>query len=119
VLASDLGDREKRITLRTIDDLWADHLARAAEYRAGAQWVTWSGRDPHREYLLKIDTWFREMEESLHDEIALRVESDSVEMADRGAVWTYLTTDQPFERWKHELARRLPFAIAAAWGAGA
>jgi preprotein translocase subunit SecA len=119
VLASDLVDREKRITLRTIDDLWADHLARAAEYRAGAQWVTWSGRDPHREYLLKIDTWFREMEESLHDEIALRVESDSVEMADRGAVWTYLTTDQPFERWKHELARRLPFAIAAAWGAGA
>jgi hypothetical protein len=29
------------------------------------------------------------------------------------------STDQPFGRWKRELARRLPFAIAAYWGMGA
>ena len=119
VLESDLPTREKRITLRTIDDLWGDHLARASEYRSGVHWVSWSGRDPHREYLLRIDEWFREMEGALADEIARRVESGSPEMADRGAVWTYLTTDQPFGRWKREVARRLPFAIAAYWGMGA
>jgi preprotein translocase subunit SecA len=114
-LEGSLPEREKRITLRTIDDLWADHLARASEYRAGVHWVSWGGFDPHREYLLKIDAWFREMEELLPGEIARRVESDGAEAADRGAVWTYLTTDQPFGRWKREVARRLPFAYVAYW----
>ena len=119
ILESGQPEREKRITLRTIDDLWADHLARVSEYRSGVQWVSWGGRDPHREYLLKVHQWFREMEASLPDEIARRVESGGAEMAERGAVWTYLTTDQPFERWKRDLARRLPYAIAAYWGIGA
>jgi preprotein translocase subunit SecA len=119
ILESDMPEREKRITLRTIDDLWADHLARASEYRSGVHWVSWSGRDVHREYLLRIDEWFREMEASPPDEIARQVESDGAEMADRGAVWTYLTTDQPFGQRRRELARRLPFAIAAFWGMGA
>jgi len=43
VLESDMADREKRITLRAIDDLWADYLARVSEYRSGVQWVSWSG----------------------------------------------------------------------------
>ena len=119
VLQSDLAEREKRITLRAMDDLWADHLARASEYRSGVHWVSWGGFDPHREYLLKIDEWFREMEAALPDEIARRVESEGAEPADRGAVWTYLTTDQPFGRWKREFARRLPFAVVAYWGMGA
>jgi preprotein translocase subunit SecA len=119
ILESDRPEREKRIVLRTIDDLWADHLARVSEYRSGVHWVSWSGRDPHREYLLKIDQWFQEMEASLPDEIARRMESGAEEVADRGAVWTYLTTDQPFDRWKREFSRRLPFAIAAYWGMGA
>jgi len=119
ILTGDMPAREKRITLRTIDDLWADHLARASEYRAGVHWVSWSGRDSHREYLLKIDEWFREMEESLPGEIERRVESNDAAMADRGAVWTYLTTDQPFVQWKREVSRRIPLAIAAYWGMGA
>jgi preprotein translocase subunit SecA len=119
ILESGLTEREKRITLRTIDEQWADHLARTSEYRSGVHWVSWAGRDPHREYLLRIHQWFREMEERLPEEIARRVESDGVEIADRGAVWTYLTTDQPFERLKRWLARKLPFAIAAYWGMGA
>jgi preprotein translocase subunit SecA len=119
ILESDMPEREKRITLRTIDDVWAEHLARASEYRSGVHWVSWSGRDPHREYLLRIDEWFREMEASLPEEIARRIDSDCAEMPDRGTIWTYLTTDQPFGRWKREVARRLPFAIAAYWGMGA
>jgi preprotein translocase subunit SecA len=117
VLDGDLPAREKRITLRTIDDLWADHLARVSEYRSGIQWVTWGGRDPHREYLLKIDEWFRDFEAALPDEIARRVEDGAAEMADRGAVWTYLTTDQPFEQWKRHIAREIPYAVMAYLGA--
>lgn len=119
ILDSDMPEREKRITLRTTDDVWADHLARASEYRSGVHWVSWSGRDPHREYLLRIDQWFREMEAALPGEIARRVEADDAAIADRGAVWTYLTTDQPFGRWKREFSRRLPFAVVAYWGMGA
>jgi len=119
ILGSNMPEREKRITLRTIDDMWANHLACASEYRSGVHWVSWTGRDAHREYLLRIDEWFRELEVSMPDEIARQVESDGAEIADRGAVWTYLTTDQPFGRWKHEVARRVPFAIAAYWGMGA
>jgi preprotein translocase subunit SecA len=119
ILKSDMPEREKSVTLRTIDDEWANHLARASEYRSGVHWVSWTGRDSHREYLLKIDQWFQEMERSLPDEIARRVESDGADIADRGTVWTYLTTDQPFGRWQREVARRLPFAIAAWWGMGA
>src|SRR4029077_2918056 len=111
ILVSDMPEREKRIMLRTVDDQWADHLARVSEYRAGVHWVSWSGRDAHREYLLRIDEWFREMETALPEAIARLVESDSAEPADRGAVWTYLTTDEPFGRWKREFSRRLPFAI--------
>jgi preprotein translocase subunit SecA len=114
-----MPEREKLITLRTIDDLWAEHLAQVSEYRSGVQWVSWSGRDPHREYLLKVHQWFAEFEAALPVEIARRVEAVGEEMPDRGTVWTYLTTDQPFQRWKHQLAREVPFAIAAYMGMGA
>ncbi len=119
ILEGNMPEREKRITLRTIDDRWADHLARVSEYRSGVHWVSWTGRDAHREYLLRIHEWFREMEALMPAEIARQVESDGEDIADRGAVWTYLTTDQPFGRWKRELSRELPFLIAAWWGMGA
>jgi len=117
ILEGDLDVREKRITLRTIDDLWADCLARVQEYRSAIQWVSWSGRDPHYEYLLKVDAWFREFEESMPNEIARRVESAEEELPDRGTVWTYLTTDQPFERWKRSISRQLPY-LYLAYGLG-
>ena len=105
VLESGLPDRERRITLRAIDDLWADHLARVSDYRSGVQWVTWSGRDPHRAYLLKVHEWFGELEAALPEEIARRMEVPGDEFADRGAVWTYLTTDEPFPNFLVKLAR--------------
>ncbi|HEX3877985.1 MAG TPA: hypothetical protein VHW24_13425 [Bryobacteraceae bacterium] len=117
-LKSDMPEREKRVTLRAMDDLWADHLRRATEYRAGVHWVSWTGRDPHREYLLKIDQWFRELEIEMPEEIARRVEEGDAELGERGAVWTYLTTDQPFGKWKREVSRRIPFWVAAFWRMG-
>jgi len=105
VLESDMPERERRITLRAIDDLWAEYLAQVSEFRSGVQWLSWSGRDPHRAYLLKIDEWFRAMEAGLDEEIARRLEAPGDEFARRGAVWTYLTTDEPFPNLGHRLSR--------------
>jgi preprotein translocase subunit SecA len=117
LLESDMPQREKRITLRTMDDLWADHLARVQEYRSGVQWVSWSGRDPHLEYLRRVDLWFQELEESMPDEVARRMETADEDAPDRGTVWTYLTTDQPFERWKRHISREIPYWYVGGFGA--
>jgi preprotein translocase subunit SecA len=113
ILESDLPERQRRISLRAIDDVWADYLAQVADYRSGVQWVSWSGRDPHRAYLLKVHEWFGELEAGLDDEIARRLEVPGDEFASRGAVWTYLTTDEPFPQIVQRLARAVRDGVAA------
>ena len=102
---------ERLITLRAIDDLWSDHLAWVADFRAGVHWLSWCRWDPHYEYLLKVDQWFRELEATLPDEISRRVADHEAGSApdpgDRGAVWTFLTTDQPFGTWTERVLRGL------------
>jgi preprotein translocase subunit SecA len=105
ILESDMPERERRITLRAIDDLWADYLAQVEDLREGAHWTSWSGRDPHRAYLLKVYEWFSELEAELPQEIARRLDAPGEEFANRGAVWTYMTTDQPFSYQGHGLTR--------------
>jgi len=114
---------ERVVTLRAIDDLWADYLARVAEFRSGIPWLDWGlaglpgltvdRRDALYEYAKKIHQWFPEMEAALPGEIALRLaaaEAGTADPGERGAVWTYLTTDQPFgsfsKRWARGFARR-------------
>jgi preprotein translocase subunit SecA len=99
VLTSDLPERERLVSLTTIDDLWADHLAAVSELRSGVQWLSYGGRDPLHEYLTRVDTMFRELEDSLEGETAARLkeaEERGLDPAERGATWTYLTTDRPF-----------------------
>ena len=112
VLESDMPERERRITLRAIDDLWAEYLAQISEFRSGVQWLSWGGRDPHRAYLLKIDEWFRAMEAGLDEEIARRLEVPGDEFARRGAVWTYLTTDESSNSFGLKLSRTFRDLIA-------
>jgi preprotein translocase subunit SecA len=112
VLESGLPERERRITLRAIDDLWADHLAQVADYRSGVQWISWSGRDPHRAYVLKVHEWFTGLEAGLSEEIARRLGARGDEFVNRGAVWTYLTTDQPFPNLGERLARSVRDLVA-------
>jgi preprotein translocase subunit SecA len=117
------SDLERMVTLRTIDDLWADYLARIAEFRSGIPWLdfalagvpylTLDRRDPLYEYAKKIHQWFPEMEAALPGEIARRLaeaQSGATDPGERGAVWTYLTTDQPFgsfsQRWARGIRRR-------------
>jgi len=99
ILESDAPELERFVSLTTIDDLWADYLAAVAELRSGVHWYQYGGREPLHEYLTRVDALYRELEERLDSEIAARLERAQAEGFDpsqRGATWTYLTTDRPF-----------------------
>jgi len=110
ILTSDMPELERAVTLTTIDDLWSDHLAAVAELRAGVQWYSYGGRDPLHEYLTRVDTMYREMEDGLDAEVATRLEeaqTKGIDPTERGATWTYLTTDQPFGDLSQRILRGL------------
>jgi preprotein translocase subunit SecA len=90
---------ERQVTLAVIDDLWSEYLAAITDLREGIQWVSWGGREPLHEYLTSVDALFRELQERIDEEIPRRfaeTESHGIDPLERGATWTYLTTDQPF-----------------------
>jgi preprotein translocase subunit SecA len=108
------SELERLVALRTIDDLWADYLATITDLREGVQWLSWGGRDPLHEYLASVHALFTQLEEQLPGEIASRLEEaeeSGLDPSQRGATWTYLTTDQPFgtatERLMRGLVRKL------------
>jgi preprotein translocase subunit SecA len=114
------SDLEKLVALRTIDQLWADCLQRLAEFRSGLPWLSWGlagvtwlsldRRDAQYEYAQKIHQWFSELDAELPEEIARRIadaQATGTGPAERGAVWTYLTTDQPFGSWTARFASGL------------
>src|SRR5262249_38093957 len=108
ILESDLPELERIVSLRTIDDLWSDYLAAVSELRSGVQWYSWSGRDPLHEYLTRVDTAYRELEASLDNEIAARLaeaRASGASPTERGATWTYLTTDRPFGEGTERILR--------------
>jgi len=105
------SERERLIALRTIDDQWADYLATITDLREGVQWLSWGGRDPLHEYLTSVHALFVQMDEGLDGEFAKHAEESGLDPSQRGATWTYLTTDQPFgtatERIMRGLVRKL------------
>ena len=96
----------RHLALAVIDDLWADYLANVAELRGGIHWVSWGGRDPLFEFLTGVREIYDDFQKCLEEEIAdafataeIRdgeIHFRSEERFERGATWTYLTTDQPF-----------------------
>ncbi len=100
VLADATADaRTRQITLMTIDDLWSDYLAAIGELRAGTPWISLGGKDPHRTFLREVHAMYEELGRTLDEEIAERLSqpaSTDAIVRDRGATWTYLTTDEPF-----------------------
>ena len=94
-----MTETERLVRLTTIDDLWADYLAAIADYRSGIHWVSWSGRDPLHEYLVNVDSMFHDLEDRIEKESQKRLtqaKRSGILPKQRGATWTYLTTDQPF-----------------------
>jgi len=61
------------VSLATIDDLWAEHLAGISGLREATQWTSWANHDPLHEYLKDIDGMFRAMQAAVEDEIPKRL----------------------------------------------
>ena len=107
---------ERVVALRTIDDLWADYLAAVRELREGIHWVSLGAGNPFYEYLKSVERLFEELEDRIDEETSRRLEepeSGRIDPSQRGATWTYLTSDEPFgtmsERMMRGLTRKLGF----------
>ncbi len=99
ILESPEPELERTVALTTIDDLWSEFLSAVAELRSGVHWYSWGGRDPLHEYLTRVDAICRELDERIPIETAERLQkarSGEAPPPQRGATWTYLTTDRPF-----------------------
>ena len=66
---------------------------------------------PYSVNVKQIHQWFPELESALPDAVAMRLaEAEAggrTDPSERGAVWTYLTTDQPFGTWTERVLRGL------------
>ncbi len=92
------SELERLVLLATIDDLWTEYLNTITELRAGIHWVSFGGRDPLHSYLSECHRLFQELEGRIEEEAVRRLEQAAANRFDprqRGATWTYLTTDQP------------------------
>jgi preprotein translocase subunit SecA len=111
----------RQLALAIVDDLWADYLANVAELRGGLHWASWTGADPLHKFLTGEWEIYDDFHECLKEEIAGAFRTAAIrngaihfreaERTERGATWTYVTTDQPFgtlaERIKKGIQRRL------------
>ncbi len=105
-VASCSSELERLVSLTTIDDLWSEHLAAVGELQEGTQWVSYGGREPLYEYLKMVDRLFENLQARITSEIPKRLadaQTHSIDPAQRGATWTYVTTDQPFGTLGHRL----------------
>lgn len=110
----------RQIVPAIIDDLWADYLVNVAELRGGVHWASWGGRDPLFTFLTGEKEIYADFHHCLKNEIADAFATAEIrdgviyfqkpERLERGATWTYVTTDQPFgalgERIMKGLRRR-------------
>ena len=122
ILTGPAPDLERVISLATIDDLWSEYLAGVTDMREGVQWLSWGGRDPLHEYLTAVDSMFQQLETRIDEEIQMRVVEAEAgggpDPTERGATWTYLTTDQPFGTATERIMRGIVRKVRAGrfWG---
>ena len=92
------SETERLVALTAIDDLWSEYLAAVADLREGIHWISVGGRDPLHEFLNNVHVMFGELRNRIEEEARRTAEAkdDGFDERQRGATWTYLTTDQPF-----------------------
>jgi preprotein translocase subunit SecA len=108
ILISTPDEMERLVSLATIDDLWSEYLGTVTELRTGVQWASWGGRDPLHEYLTRVDALFEQLQSEIAEEIPRRLDeaqAGRLDPTERGATWTYLTTDNPFGTWTERVTR--------------
>jgi preprotein translocase subunit SecA len=104
------SELERLVSLATIDELWSEYLASITDLREGVQWLSWGGRQPLYEYLTLVHRMFQELEARIGEEIPKRLseaQAQGTDPTERGATWTYLTTDQPFGSWSERVMKGL------------
>jgi preprotein translocase subunit SecA len=112
---------ERLVALRTIDDLWSTYLESVSELRSSIHWHSYTGHDPLYSFLTKVDNLYRELEETIDPAIAERLEearTNGIDPSQRGATWTYLTTDNPFGDYTQRILRGLKRKVMKSqlWG---
>jgi len=110
-----LREAERLASLVKLDELWCDYLAAVHELKAGAHWRSWGGRDPLHEFLSEAnalfdgirDAWEKEMLALFRQRLESEEQGDEwlAGLLDRGATWTYMTTDQPLGDLSARIAR--------------
>ena len=120
----------RQVVLAIIDELWADYLASVSELKGGIHWISWTGGDPLFKFLSGVQEIYDDFCSSLQEEAAdafataeIRngeIHLPKTERFERGATWTYITTDQPFgklsERILKGFLRRMPSPAGAKKG---
>jgi preprotein translocase subunit SecA len=96
----------RQLALATLDELWSDYLANVAELRDGIHWASWSGGDPLHKFLTSEREIFEDFLQLLRDDLVQalaaatmrdgEIRFENAKRYERGATWTYITTDQPF-----------------------
>ena len=104
------SDLERQVVLQTIDDLWADYLTAVSDRRADAVWISLGAANPFAGYIVEIHAMFKELSE--RSKRNGRCGSKQAVLAgagprQRGATWTYLTTDEPFGHLTERIMRGL------------
>ena len=107
----------RQLALAVIDDLWADYLANIVELRSGIHWASWTGGDPLHKFLTGEQRIYEDFHECLRTEIeeaflaadvrAGAIHFDQPQRFERGATWTYVTTDQPFGAFTERIIKGL------------
>jgi preprotein translocase subunit SecA len=119
--ATSLSETERLVTLTTIDDLWSDYLSAVTELRAGTVWISLGGGNPMGDFVVRLHAMFENLQRTIDDEIAARLENADitlVEARERGATWTYLTTDEPFGSITERAMRGLVRMVQKTLGGG-
>ncbi len=107
----------RQFVLALIDDLWADYLSNIAELRGGIHWASWTGNDPLHYFLTAEREIYDDFHQCLREETAAAFRQAEIrggvihlprdEALERGATWTYVTTDQPFGSYSQRILKGL------------
>ena len=116
----------RAIALAVLDDLWADYLANVSEVKSGIHWISWGGGDPLAKFVAAVQNIYMDLYARLRQEVGEAFASAAVrdgaicfrdvERFDRGATWTYVTTDQPFGTMTERIVKGLRRRIAERLG---
>ena len=68
MLAGEGPELERVVTLRTIDDLWADYLTAVADLRADAVWISLGAANPFANYIVQVHAMFKAFEQAIDEE---------------------------------------------------